>query len=291
MKVFKRIVSALILAMIILALAGCSFVKNMIGKKDLSGEYTFEEFYELVGPAEKVLNEAIDYSNEKELYGEEYKEAVKKPYTEKLKEIGFKGNETITLNACASGIYYISEVYLYFYTNDYSECLNFTCDPEAYDWAVLIKDGEEIQIQFQVLEDEDGYFYYSKADILSPTKPEYKANCADVADAESAVVYGKVVNIYTFNLTEDEIREARENADGIIYYWYDTMLYSDYFIVLEDDTGNQVGAFVDLKDEKDIDLGDKIGCSGMAYQLSEEGLPEYFLDCSLLGGYYVFDGQ
>ena len=145
-----------------------------------------------------------------------------------------------------------------------------------------------MELRFQIEKTEEGFLKFGLADILSPSKPEFKADCTNVANETDSIVFGEITNIYTFSLTNEEIEDAKNNATGNALRWYEAMMYADYFIIIQDEAGNQVGAFVNTYGKDDLDFGKKVGCAGTGYRINEDDLPEYFIDC-MWGGYYIFE--
>lgn len=284
MRRTKRIISIVVMALIVFALAGCS-----MGKKSRSGEYTLAEFYKLVEPADTAFNKAIDESMDKDLSGDEYDNYVYGAYTDELKAAGFKGEETITLTATFEYASRYEDEGTIYLSDGGSNWHHFNFDAGKYGWVVLLTYGTEVKIQFSVDVTDKGFLELGNADILSPSQPEYKADCSNVVNERDAVIFGEVEDVFTFKLTKDEIKEEQENNTGNELRWYEAMEYSDNYIIIKDDAGNRVGAFIDTYSSGGIDVGQKIGCAGTAYRVDAGDLPDYFIDSTLLGGYYVFE--
>lgn len=282
----KKIISILLITTLSLALLSC----GVLSKKDLSGEYNIDEFLELIAPADEAASEATLYATE-----DEYTELWSDAYTKAMKKIGFKGGESIVVNGrllspsllSNYASIYISPATPDNSTSDYDNSYFALCDADSYGWVIFLEDNTNIKVQMELLVDDGGYFYFSPVEILSPSF-EYASNC-HVYEGDKLTAMGEVIDTFSFTMTKEEIDNAALQARGNDYWWYTAMGSATSYIIIEDDTGTQLGAFVDSQYNKDINIGDKIGCTGNAYYYPANGMPDYFMDCTILGGYYIFE--
>ena len=304
MKVTKRIFSILIVGLMLFMISGCSLLKGRNAasttEKDDSAkpatenagyiEYTIAEYNNLIDAAQEAGDEVRQNAMDAGLLSYEYEKEVNSAYSDVLRDAGLEGNDTISLTGYLYKIKnFPTTMDIIFHDKYILMYGDINSDPIEYGWLALLKEGAELQFQIPVEEDSDGCLSFGMADVLSQSIPEFQSNCGDVLNEEYAIIFGKVVDIFTFKLTAEEIEEAKNNATGVELEWYKAMGLSNEFIVVEDDAGKQVGVFIDTQNRIEVEIGQKIGCGGTAYRIIDEAVPDYFLSTASGGGYYIYE--
>ena len=170
-KKLFTIMSALMIILALFAMTACG-----IGKQNsLSGEYTIEEWDELMRPVDETIIEELakndDYS-EKEIL------TIR---TEEAKKLGFKGGEEITVSGLVYAIiddYAHDRIYIQIASNPDSGRFDLGVFGSFEDclWAVeQLEMGQPITVKFKVsLESFPEYrikaFIFDHAKILSPSR-------------------------------------------------------------------------------------------------------------------------
>ena len=283
----KKFLSIVLVITIILSLSGCNFFK-----KDLSGEYTIDEYIELIKPAKNAgekAREDLEYGTD-----EEKSDAYRTAYIKGMQKIGFKGNEKIIIRGKTSkNIYniYGKERDVFFFTlyNNDEDYVDIRGNYASCGWLNTLEEGTNIKVKCYV---DPEYFILENATILSPQRTEYRPDCRIIVPDTHDKIVGEVVNMYSFTLTEKEIDDHLSESSGNVYFWYSAMRYSDMFIIVEDENEYRVGVFIDSNRLPDVNIGDKVWIKGATYDLEQESdtVPRYFMNCnSLQGNFYVFN--
>lgn len=275
-KVFLVIVAVTLIGVILTACGG---------GKDLSGDYTIEEFNVLLTPAHEAAEKATsEYDTDDEKvakYSAAYQDAVRKS--------GFKAGQTFTINGRKSFVsVQDNEMTVFVTDSEHGSSIAVSGTFEDLGWAAMLERDTNIKISFEVCEEtnENGaYLAYEKGKLLSPDKPEFKADCS--ATNGNTTAQGTVVDVYDFKLSKEEIEEKQNNSFND-FSWYNAMLYSSNYIIIEDNIGRQLGVFIDMEGNQPVNIGDRIGCEGFVWDCSDPTFPTYFMDCGLNDSYYVF---
>lgn len=280
----KKFLSIVLVITIILSLSGCNFFK-----KDLSGEYTIDEYIELIKPAKNAgekAREDLEYGTD-----EEKSDAYRTAYIKGMQKIGFKGNEKIIIRGIIdSFIIYNkkSDVYLFSLYNNDEDYVDIRGNYASCGWLNTLEEGTNIKVECYV---DPEYFILVNATILSPQRTEYRPDCRIIVPDTHDIIVGEVVNMYSFTLTDKEIDDRLNESNGSEYFWYLAMRYSDIFIIVEDDNEYRVGVFIDSTRLPDVNIGDKVWIKGATHDTEQESdtVPRYFMYWNTLQkNFYVF---
>lgn len=302
----KRIITALT---VLLLLSGClaSQLENTLdnynkpgGQSDtLSGNYTIDEFLELIAPAQQARDDFSEYATTTK---EDF-DNVARVYADALEKIGFKAGDVITISGKFHGMFSLKEYDMASITlTDSTHEKKFPIDGvySKTGWATLLKKYENIKVTFtvgnKINDDGTESLTFEDAEVIAPSKIEYASNCS-VSEGKSEIAFGEVVDIYHITYTEEEldklIEDVKDNPNqNNLYHWYLAEKNCDCFVMIRDEAKNEIGVFIQTIFDGTPKIGDKIGCRGEVYQRGEGNVKEKFMDStSLVGGFYIYEDE
>ncbi len=286
----KRVVAIVTFLAIMVCFVGCS--KQEKQDKNLSGSYDIDQFLDLIKPANEARESAAsEYDTD-----EEKAEKANKAYQETLEKIGFTEGMQFSVNGKLTMVIpgNNGSAHITLSNTDHSGSIPISGTYEDIGWLILLEDDTNIKVDFKVVpfERPDGgiNLIFGEGQISSPARIDYKSNCDPIDMGADTLAMGEVVEMYEFTMTDKEIEDAMAD-DPANSSWYLAMEFSTMLIILQDEEGHQISAFIDTTyNTQTFDIGSKMAVTGYSHELSEDDpeLPDMFIDTQI-GGFYVFE--